>query len=381
MNGKNIHWSIFLIIFLIELFAFSYFYFSHSFRAQPSPSVVEPLILNVNQPLKIIPAKRHFFDQLILEKIFRYKKQVSLLAVGDIMLSRDVASQIKKLNDYHYPFLKTVALTQTADLAFGNLETPITPGRQIKTGEMLFRSDPEVVQGLVYAGFDILSLANNHTPNFGQKGLLDTFNYLKSAGISYVGAGENLDSALAPVIKEVKGLKFAFLAFNDFNSVPKSYFATQTQPGTAPMDLDNLKNSIAQAKTQADFVIISLHSGTEYASSSNSRQQNFARLAIDAGAALVIGHHPHVVQNLEKYHNGYIFYSLGNFIFDQMWSAETRQGLAAEIIFNSSGLTNIKLHPIVIENYSQPRLASPEESQEILNRLSFDFQTEPAFSW
>lgn len=306
-------------------------------------------------------------------------KKVSLMAVGDIMLSRDVATKIKKYQDYKYPFLKTTELFKKADLTFGNLETPITPGRVIHTNELTFRSDPEVVEGLIYAGFDILSLANNHTMNFGEKGLKDTLNYLKEAGISYIGAGENRVEAYQPVIKEVKGLKFAFLAYNDTNMVPASYEATENRAGTAFMDIETMQEDVKKAQARADFVIVSMHSGREYTFIPNNRQEEFAHKAIEAGAILVLGHHPHVVQTMEKYQDGYILYSLGNFVFDQMWSQETREGLIAEIIFSPEGIWGIELYPIIIEDFAQPRFATEIEQEPILKRLAQDFKNQPFY--
>ncbi|MFH1534692.1 MAG: CapA family protein, partial [Patescibacteria group bacterium] len=138
----------------------------------------------------------------------------TLIAVGDIMLSRDVDTKIQKYQDYTYPFLKTADLLKSSDITFGNLESPITPGRKINTNEMVFRADPEVVEGLNLAGFDILSLANNHSLNFGKEGLNDTFEYLEESGIKYTGAGKSISTSYLPVITEAQNITFAFLAYS-----------------------------------------------------------------------------------------------------------------------------------------------------------------------
>ena len=308
-------------------------------------------------------------------------KKVSLIAVGDVMLSRSVDSAIKRHGDYKYPFLKTTDLLKSADITFGNLETAITPGRQVVSGEMMFRSDPEVVEGLNLAGFDILSLANNHSMNFGQQGIKDTFQYLNEAGIEYIGAGNDKAEARQPVIFEVKGLKFAFLAYTDTDVVPASYEASSSRAGNAFMNVAEMQEDVNGVKGSVDFVIISMHSGSEYVPGPNSRQTNFARQAVEAGTALVIGHHPHVTQTMEKYQDGYILYSLGNFVFDQMWSEETRRGLIAEIIFNADGIQEFEFYPVVIEDYAQPRYANSTEEEEILNRLGFDLSKQPQHYW
>jgi poly-gamma-glutamate synthesis protein (capsule biosynthesis protein) len=130
-----------------------------------------------------------------------------------------------------------------------------------------------------------------------------------------------------------------------------------------------MKESIAQLRNQADFIIISLHAGIEYTGQPNQFQKDFAHNAIDVGADLVIGHHPHWVQSAEIYKDKYIFYSLGNFIFDQMWSEPTREGLVVKFIFNKQGIKSIELKPILIEDYSQPRFLEGERAKRIIERL------------
>ncbi len=299
-------------------------------------------------------------------------ESVSLIAVGDISFSRSVERVIKSQNNnYDYPFLKVADFLKTGDIVFGNLETPITPGREIQSGEMLFRSNPQVAEALKKAGFTIVSLANNHTPNFGEKGLLDTFNYLENASIKYVGAGRNEEEAYRPVFLKIKGLNFAFLAYNDTDVVPSFYEAEKNHPGTAFMRLEKMTQVVKEAKTKADFVIVSIHSGNEYVNQPNNSQISFAHAAVDSGADLVIGHHPHVVQKMEQYQGKYIFYSLGNFVFDQMWSRPTRQGLMVKLDFSRQKLENISFFPVIIENFCQPRFAEEKEKEEILERLNF----------
>jgi len=296
-------------------------------------------------------------------------KEVSLFAVGDIMLSRTVAKKMKLKNDFNYPFLKTKDFLKTGDLVFGNLETSITPGREIQTEEFTFRADPGVEKSLALAGFSILSLANNHTPNFGAKGLKDTFKYLDQAGIKYVGAGENEEKTNEIVYLESKGFKFAFLAYSSPVFAPASYFAKGGAPGIAMMDIEKMAEAVAKAKEKADFVIVSMHAGEEYVQKPNQFQIKFARAAIEAGAELVIGHHPHVLQTVEKYKGKYIFYSLGNFVFDQMWSQQTREGVIAKAIFNKNGVIKVEFTPVLIADYCQPSILEGKEAETILKRL------------
>lgn len=290
------------------------------------------------------------------EVVLPPKQEVSLIAVGDISFSRGVAEISKRHNDPNYPLLKVSDYLKSADLVFGNLETAITPGREIKGGEMVFRSDPITAQLLKNAGFSILSLANNHTPNFGDKGLKDTFKYLNEAGIKYAGAGNNDIEANQPAYIEKNGIKFAFLAYNSDDVVPASYQADSGHAGTAFMNKDKMVNAVKEAKKNADIVIVSMHAGVEYTDKPNEMQINFAHLAIDSGADLVIGHHPHTIQTVEEYKGKYIFYSLGNFIFDQMWSEKTRKGLTVKMLFDKKGVLKVEYHSVMIEDYCQPNL-------------------------
>jgi poly-gamma-glutamate synthesis protein (capsule biosynthesis protein) len=306
-----------------------------------------------------------------------------MLFLGDVMLSRGVSYQISKNNDLYYPFHSIQTLLRQNDFVFSNFESPIISGRQIHTGEMAFRVDENLAPILKELNFSILSLANNHLLDFGQKGLLNTLKLLAENQIQYIGAGENRQEAHRAKILEKNNIKIAFLAYNDSDVILATNEATENRPGTAFMDLNALKKDLAETKKSADFTIVSMHSGTEYKENPNSRQIEFAHTAIDNGANLVIGHHPHVVQPIEKYKNGYIFYSLGNFIFDQAWSQETTEGIATQIIFSKNEIRNIKILPLIIENYSQPKIISrvddTETFQKIINRLNLP--VDPIFSF
>lgn len=315
-----------------------------------------------------ISLKDFFFAQN--KKITETKKEnpVSIIFVGDIMLSRNVDAKIHKYNDYNYPYKETKDYLKTGDIVFGNLETSVTPGRKITTNEMTFRADPENAKALKDNGFTILSLANNHTPNFGEKGLKDTINYLEKAEIQYVGAGTS-QGAEAPATTSVNGLKFAFLAYTTPDVVPSNYEAGATRYGTNFANITKMQEAVRNAKLENNFVIVSMHMGTEYQNIPNKTQINFAHSAIDSGADLVIGHHPHVVQTIEKYKDKCIVYSLGNFVFDQMWSQNTREGMIAKFTFDKTGIINTEFKPIIIYDYSQPKFAEEKDATRILKKL------------
>lgn len=295
-------------------------------------------------------------------------QEATLVAVGDMMLSRTVAKRMRQYGA-GYPFASTTVFLRDADIAFGNLETSITPGPEVQPFEMSFRADPEAALALKSAGFDVLSLANNHTPNFGREGLADTLRYLNKQGIAHVGAGIDGVEAAKPAFITVKEITFAFLAYNDHDVVPASYEAGLDHAGTALMDIEAMTNAVYAAQQYADIVIVSMHSGNEYEPAPNDSQTAFAHAAIDAGAEMIIGHHPHVVQTAEVYRGKYIFYSIGNFIFDQMWSQETREGLVLKATFTKTGLSSLSYHPVLIEDYAQPRFLEPEEALGVIERL------------
>lgn len=319
-------------------------------------------------------------SEIVLEEVKKSEeKKAVLITVGDIMLSRGVARKIREeKNNFDYPFLNIKDFFNEADIVFGNLETPITYGREVLKNEMKFRADPGAENSLSDAGFNILSLANNHSMNFGEFGLLDTFEYLNNAGIKYVGAGKNSEEALRPVYINRNGFTFAFLAFTDSEIIPESYEATG-KPGVAVMNINELETSIEEARRNSNFVIVSMHAGEEYIDYPNRKQIDFAHDAINFGADLVIGHHPHVVQPLEKYKGKYIFYSLGNFIFDQDWSEETQRGLGVKFVFNKDGIENISLIPFSMKKFSQPNFLPVDESDEVIQRLKYNFLRDSVF--
>lgn len=279
---------------------------------------------------------------------------VRLLFVGDIMPSRYVAQKMARYGRA-YPFRDSAYLTRGADLAFANLESPVTPGRAIANSEMIFRTDPEVVPELARAGFDVVSLANNHTPNWGETGIRDTMRHLASSSIASAGAGTTSE-AYAPAYMNVRDMRVAIVAANDTDVVPPHYCASERRAGTACIDLARIASAITDARAHADFVVFTMHAGVEYATSSSARQRQIARAAIDAGADAVIGHHPHVIQNEEIYKGKPIFYSLGNFIFDQDLSPATQRGLVVvlNVAPTDRRIVAIERYRVRIEDYARP---------------------------
>lgn len=298
------------------------------------------------------------------------KPEWSFIAVGDIMLARHVGRRMITAGNWNLPFLKTASFLKSADITFANLESPFDEGGQKIFAGMVFGADPQSVSGLTTAGIDIISLANNHFGNQGRSGMIYTFQLLAQNGIEFVGAGENSTKAHEAKILDVKGLKIAFLAYDGVDSTPQSYVAGPNFPGLAKWDINQLKKDIENAKKlKPDLLVVSMHAGNEYVYQPRQDKIDFARSAIDASADLIIGHHPHSIQMIEKYKGKLIFYSLGNFVFDQMWSEKTKEGLVVKLTFVGDDIKTLDLIPVYIVDYNQPRLTSQQKATEILNHI------------
>lgn len=306
--------------------------------------------------------------------------EVSVALVGDVMLSRDVSRKISERNDPDFPFLKVGEYLKTADIVFGNLESPIAKGRAIATHEMVFRADPGVEAALERAGFTVLSLANNHALDFGEQGLRQTLQRLDDVGIAGTGAGLSERAAYTPAYVERAGTTFAFLAFCQTALMPRGAGAPKGSL-VASLDRKKMAAAVGAASERADVVIVSMHAGVEYSADPDCDQSEFARAAVDAGADLVVGHHPHVVQSIERYKGKYILYSLGNFVFDQMFSSETREGLIAKAVFNDGRVERIELVPVFMEDFAQPKLVEGERAAAILGRIRFNMGERREFFW
>jgi len=295
--------------------------------------------------------------------------EITLMAVGDIMLSRHVEEKMFHNQDYTLPFSDLWDKLMIAHITFGNLESPFyDKGPRITEG-MSFKAEPEAIEGLELAGFDVLSLANNHSLNQGAAGLDYTIDYLKQKGLVTIGAGKDFTTAHKPaVITTEDQTTFGFLAY----SYASHNDITGGNNVVAGLDLRKANKDIKDLEKKADIIIVSMHAGTEYTHQPNWQQKEFVRGVIDAGADLVIGHHPHWVQKVEQYQNGWIFYSLGNFVFDQEWSRETKEGVILKVVWQDKKIKLLKLIPVVIENYSTPRLANQAESSKILKDIGLD---------
>jgi len=261
---------------------------------------------------------------------------VTLAFAGDIMLDRGVRSSVVKnfAGDYAALF-ENLEILKKSDIVFGNLEG--TASDQGKDGGSLysFQMDPSVIPALKGAGFSVLSMANNHVGDFGLASYIDTLARLKENEILYTGGGYTSAEAEQPVIIEKYGMKIGFLGFSDKG--PDWMRVKENQAGLLLASNPRFGEIVNNASKQVDHLIVSFHFGEEYQTVHDQRQEELAHRAIDAGAKIVIGHHPHVIQDTEVYKDGFIAYSLGNFIFDQAFSENTMQGMLLELKLGRDG--------------------------------------------
>ena len=278
----------------------------------------------------------------------------TVLVTGDVLLAREVNYQSINRQDWHWPFLKTADVLRQADITVVNLETPLIANCPPMRDRMVFCGDPNHAATLGWAGVDVASLANNHALNQGPAGVTETVELLDSAGVQTTGLLGK------PTVIERNGITFTFLGYTDLGA---------TQNMINPADMAQLKMDIAQAKQNSDVVIPFFHWGEEYTYHPTARQRELAQAAVTAGADLVIGNHAHWYQELEFFEDTLIMYSHGNFVFDQMWSTETRQGLAGRYTFYENKLIDAEFLPVLIEDYGQPYFLTGDAKQERLKHL------------
>ena len=280
---------------------------------------------------------------------------VTLAFTGDVMFGRTVNSHMLTTASHDpYPFSYTADFLRTFDLTLGNLECVIsklgTPLPKLYT----FRGDPRAYDRLLNAGFDLVSVANNHSGDYGKAAFLDEYLTLPLHGITPIGGGQNIQQAHTPVFKTVRGTTLAFLAYDEIE--PYSFAATTTTPGHAWLDEVKLRQDIAKARESADFVSVFVHWGIEYLTSLAAHQRFLAHVAIEAGADLVVGAHPHVIEPNEFYKGKLIVYSLGNFVFDNMYDEVVRRGNILTLTVQKNQLLSWKLVPTRIGAWGEPSL-------------------------
>ncbi len=283
--------------------------------------------------------------------------RLTLMAVGDIMLGRSIGELIET-EGFEAPFLYTADTLKTADITLGNLECPLSNRGVAEDKIYAFRAPTEAVNALAYAGFDVVGLANNHILDYGPLALEDTLNHLASMGIHGVGAGMDEAQAYQPTFVDINGLRLAFLAYADIapgNYDYLSWEASLDKAGIAWAHSQRISKGVRAAKEKADVVIVLVHNGYEFVETVSRFQQETAKLAIDSGASLVIGSHPHVLQRIEPYDEGLIVYSLGNFVFDNFLFPPNYSAIL-KVEITTAGVESYELIDVVVQLNGVPQI-------------------------
>jgi len=270
-------------------------------------------------------------------------------------------------------------LISEADIAVGTLNAAISdfPPHTGCIQTFVLVGSSNNADAMAAAGFDLMSVATNHIKNCGistcgDRAFLDTMDNLNRVGILPVGAGMDIQEAMQPVVIEKNGIRFGFVSLGEIEPMA---FASEDTPGIAPLPQDfddaeaNLQAAIHAARESADVIIAMPHWGSDYSNTPNYRQIFFDQVAVDAGADLVIGNHPHVIQGMQEIDGIPVFYSLGSFVFDQDWSLETQQGIVVVVTFQGTALKGYEIFPVHIDGDGHVQVAASPEYEEILGRF------------
>lgn len=314
---------------------------------------------------------RRTFKALILALVVPWLaaqgQEVSLLAVGDINLGRHVGQVL--LNDsLSYPFEFVRSVFRQHDIVFGNLESQITDQNgetQHPRDRYIFCAPPQGAQSLREAGVTIVATANNHAYDYKMRGLRETISYLDRAAVLHVGTSKDSVAEFPATIVEVHGIRVGFLATTQFVNRKKGWTGH-----IALYNIRSLQKAIRQLKAKADLVVVSYHGGIEYVDAPNKRTYREMRGLVDAGADVVLAHHPHVPQGIKRYKKGWIFCSLGNFVFKQPQREWTQKSFAVSMNIekkdSSTRITAMTLLPVL--SGFQPSFAVPAPVRETLER-------------
>jgi len=321
----------------------------------------------------------HLFGHLPVA-IAQPKPQITLLAGGDVEWSRMAKESLfhqqiiryqldfaSKQEEARYPFQKVKPVLEKADIAFINLETPLSDTAKKKGA---FLAPTAFAAGLKWAEIDVVSTANNHALDAGVAGLKDTLTSLAKVSLPAVGSGENLASARLAFISEKNGIRLGFLAYTMSENSGDSSYAKPNRAGVMPTDLSLIREDIQKLRSKVDYVILSFHWGLNDSQKPPFWVRNLARKSIDSGADIIIGHHPHFPQGIEIYQNKPIIYCLGNFIFGHNHPFWTDNFLA-KFILTPSQIESIEILPIAGENQelAQPFVLKGDRSQKILKEI------------
>ncbi|WP_047151756.1 CapA family protein [Aneurinibacillus tyrosinisolvens] len=345
------------------------------------------------------------------------KKKLTIAAVGDL-------APLRKLTDCASQVNEVFEVLRQADLSIANLELPLTTSEFEADKAITLKAHPCIAPSLLDGGVNVVNIANNHAVDFGVEGLFESIEVVEASGVAVVGGGKDLEAAAKPAIIEIDGLRVAILGF--CSALPTGYAAGPTRPGIAPIRaharffIDNITldeqpgmspwvettvnlndqefacKQISSAKADADLVIVNMHWGipngwcASFQGPLADYQQPLAHSLIDAGADIILGHHPHVIHGIEKYKDGLIAYSLGNFLFhsmgddkkteltvviyppykvDSLLTGEAREAIIIELDIDEKKMTEVRFLPIHMNAKGDPEFLDEEDSKRVLKRL------------
>lgn len=326
-------------------------------------------------------APNTFSTQITTEKnTLISHSNITVSFLGDILTASYIGDCIKEFG-VNYPWEDVSQLLNEDDITIGNLEMCVScNGQTNKSDGYGFRGEPNSLEGLSNAGIDVVSLANNHSLDYGKGAMEDTINNLADYDILSLGAGDNINEAESPLNISINNYSITVLAYNEI--IPwDSWCATSETSGTASFSkksYEHILSNIEQLKDSSDLLFIVLHWGVEYSNIPETWQINVAHKMIDAGADAVIGHHPHVLQGIEIYNNKPILYSIGNFIFHKMNEDTGKTGIF-QLVYENDDLKSIKYLPVHI-NHCKANLLHilSEQGQDnllLLKKRSSVFET------
>ena len=306
---------------------------------------------------------------------------ITLLFTGVIVPARCVQAAIDARGDGDYLYDEVRDVIGQADLAVGTLNATISdyPPRTGCVPTYVLVGGADNADALARAGFDLMSVATNHIKNCGpsscgDRAFFDTLDNLRRVEILPVGAGKDHAEAIQPVVVELQGVRFGFVSLGQLEPLA---FAGEDSPGIAVLNEANLREAIAAARQVADIVVVMPHWGPEDAATPNWSQRELARVAVEAGADLVVGNHTHVVQAVQEIEGIMVFYGLGNFVFDQNWARDHQQGVILQVRFEGKRFAGYELIPTHVDGDGRVQLAGPEEAAEILERIEAASQALP----
>ncbi|MCK5214811.1 MAG: CapA family protein [Candidatus Omnitrophica bacterium] len=305
------------------------------------------------------------------------KNAIKIIFTGDIMIGGGLSDLIESTSACHL-FSHLQPLFSDADIVFGNLEAPLSNEGTPAQNKILLHQHEKCLHILKQLNYSVLSLANNHIMDYGTEAFLDSQRVLNENALQTIGGGKNIHEARKPARFSIKGADIYFLSYSSPSTEKTNplTIAQNNAPGMAPFDLEIIQEDIQSAKSEGDHIIVSLHWGDEAYRYPFPEQQEFGRKIIEMGADIIVGHHPHLFQGVERYQNGLIFYSLGNFIFGNFifpdgrlneWRSRYRRTALVKATLHADQPTEYNLVPMILDSHGIPHVPDHPE------RLMYEF--------